>query len=247
MGTIATVTLYASTPDEAQQAFVKAFARIAELDSILSDYKPDSELSRFCESRKPPGKDLAAILKFAQEISAETNGAFDIAIGPLTRLWRQARKDNRLPTRKEIDDARNNTGGCVPLDAGGIAKGFAADEALSILRSIGIQSALVAISGDIAIGDPPPGQQGWKVMVAGQTRTMHKRGVSTSGDTYQHQEIDGVRYSHIIDPRTGWALENSHQVAVIADTAMEADAVATAVSVAGRDAVQRPGVEIIID
>src|SRR6188472_2230812 len=62
MGTIATITLYASTADEAQQAFVKAFARIAELDSILSDYKPDSELSRFCESRKPPDRDLAAIL-----------------------------------------------------------------------------------------------------------------------------------------------------------------------------------------
>jgi FAD:protein FMN transferase len=246
MGTVATITLYASTPDEAQQAFVKAFARIAELDAILSDYKPDSELSRFCESRKPPGRDLAAVLKFAKEISAETHGAFDIAIGPLTRLWRQARKDNRLPTRKEIDEVRSRAG-CVPLDAGGIAKGYAADEALSVLRSVGIQSALVAISGDIAIGDPPPGQQGWKVMIAGQTRTMHKRGVSTSGDTYQRQEIDGVRYSHIIDPRTGWPLENSHSVAVIANTAMEADAVATAVSVAGRDAVQRPGVEIITD
>lgn len=246
MGSLATITLYAATSGEAQEAFAQAFARIAELDSILSDYNPNSELSRYCKFNQPTGKDLTAILRFSQEIADETGGAFDIRIGALTRLWRQARKERRLPAQAEIEQALNRTGACAQLDAGGIAKGYAADQALAVLRRLGIRAALVAMSGDIAIGDPPPGAKGWKVLVAGRVRILRNTGVSTSGDTYQHHEVDGVRYSHIIDPRTGWALQNSSRVAVLARTAMEADAIATAVSVSGRHSTQRRGVEIIV-
>ena len=246
MGTIATITLYATTTEQAQHAFVKAFARIAELNAILSDYDRHSELSRFCHSHREPSKDLSAVLQFAREVHVATGGAFSIMAGPLTHLWRRARKENRLPTQKEIDEARKLSGSCVQLDAGGIAKGYAADETLAVLRELGIRSALVAISGDIAIGDPPPGREGWKVKIADAVRTLRNTAVSTSGDTYQRHEVDGVRYSHIIDPRTGWALRDSKRVAVIARTAIEADAIATAVSVAGAHVVQRPGVEIIV-
>jgi thiamine biosynthesis lipoprotein len=122
----------------------------------------------------------------------------------------------------------------MQLDAGGIAKGYAADEALAALRKTGISSALVAVSGDIAIGDPPPRQSGWRVRLEHETRTLSNAGVSTSGDEFQFVEIDGVRYSHIIDPRTGMPLQNSRNVSVIAPSAMEADVLATAESVSAK-------------
>ena len=93
----------------------------------------------------------------------------------------------------------------------------------------------MAMSGDIAIGDSPPDAPGWRVMVAGQVRVLKNGGVSTSGDEFQGFDVGGVRYSHIVDPRTGQALRNSQAVAVLAKTAMEADAIATAVSVGGQD------------
>jgi thiamine biosynthesis lipoprotein len=260
MGSIATITLYADSPEQAQQAFIKAFARITELNGVLSDYDPNSELSRICESARRPGKDLSSILSFSAKLASETEGAFDLTIGPLTRLWRQARKERRIPTLAEVDGALERVGytklegsrctvAGMQLDAGGIAKGYAADEALAVLKSLGISRALVAMSGDIVSGDPPPGKDGWNVMVADQVRLLRNEAVSTSGDEFQHHEVQGVRYSHIIDPRTGWALRNSRSIAVIAKTGMETDAIATAVSVGGPDTArkltQRGGITII--
>jgi len=128
------------------------------------------------------------------------------------------------------------------LDLGGIAKGYAADQALAILKGRGFARALVAASGDIAAGDPPPGQRGWRVSIASMdTRTnetvrsvvLHNAGISTSGDTEQFTEIDGVRYSHIVDPRIGVGLTNRIQVTIIARNATTTDALATGVSVLG--------------
>lgn len=235
MGSVATITLYADTPQLARQAFAKAFARIAELDSILSDYKPQSELSLYCD--QPRSADLAAVVRFAEELSAETDGAFDIRAGALTRLWREVRQRKRLPTAHEIRHALSLRKSLC--DAGGLAKGYAADQALAVLRSLGIGRALVAMSGDIAVGDAPPGKPGWRVLVAGQVLILTNVGVSTSGDEFQGIDVDGVRYSHIIDPRTGQALRDVPPVSVIARTAMEADAVATAVSVGGLGVARR--------
>jgi thiamine biosynthesis lipoprotein len=248
MGTLVTITLYADSDDQAQRGFIAAFRRIHALDGILSDYKPESELSRVCETNGPVSPELITVLAHAQRLAAETDGAFDITVGPLTRLWRQARAQKRFPTNEAIAEALHRSGyrklqlgrdvRClVPgmrLDAGGIAKGYAADEALAVLRRMGISSALVAVSGDIAIGDPPPGQSGWRVRLGDEMRTLSNVGVSTSGDEFQFVEIDGVRYSHIIDPRTGMPLQNSRNVSVIAPSAMEADALATAKSVSAK-------------
>jgi thiamine biosynthesis lipoprotein len=247
MGTLVTITLYADSDEQAQRGFVAAFGRIEKLNSILSDYKPDSELSRVCQL-ETLSSDLTKVLAHAQRLAEQTDGAFDITVGPLSRLWREARLVKRWPSQEAIADALRRSGyrklevsettrtaRCLApgmqLDAGGIAKGYAADEALSALRRIGINSALIAVSGDIAIGDAPPGQQGWRVRVEHETRTLQNVGVSTSGDEFQFVEIEGVRYSHIIDPRTGMPLRNSGHVSVIAASAMEADALATAKSV----------------
>jgi thiamine biosynthesis lipoprotein len=248
MGTLVTITLYADSDDQAQAGFVAAFARIAKLDSILSDYKPESELSRVCESRTPLSPELGTVLVHAQKLARLTDGAFDITIGPLTRLWRQARAEKRLPDPDQLRGARERSGyrlleissdqvqcqtAGMQLDAGGIAKGYAADESLAALRRAGIRSALVAVSGDLAMGDPPPGREGWRVLVQTEVLCLANAAVSTSGDEFQFVEIDGARYSHILDPRTGAPLREAGTVSVIAGSGMEADSLATVISVLG--------------
>jgi len=257
MGTLVTITLYADSDEQAQRGFVAAFARIEALNAILSDYKPDSELSRACEIATL-SPELTTVLAHAQRLARKTGGAFDITAGPLSRVWRQARSQKRLPADDALADALRRSGyrklqfseeartvECLApgmqLDAGGIAKGYAADEAVVTLRKMGIRSALVAISGDIAIGDAPPGERGWRVRVQDRTLILSNAGVSTSGDEFQFVEIDGVRYSHIFDPRTGKALRNSGSVSVIANSGMEADASATAISVLNSEGSSRRG------
>jgi thiamine biosynthesis lipoprotein len=242
MGTVVAITLYAESPEHAQRGFVAAFARIAHLDALLSDYNPASELSRFCSIM--PSPDLRVVVEHAQRLARQTGGAFDITAGPLSQLWRTVRKEKRLPSIEAIEEARARSGyqklqgmRCtVPgmkLDAGGIAKGYAADEALAVLRRLHIGSALVAVSGDIAAGNPPPGKSAWRVRVQNEIIPLANLAVSTSGDEFQYLEIDGIRYSHIFDPRTGMALSDARPVSVIAPTGIEADSLATAISVLG--------------
>lgn len=266
MGTLVSITLYADSPDQAQQAFTAGFARIAQLNRILSDYDPQSELSRACEPDTRFSPDLLRVLNYAQQLSIDTNGAFDITVGPISRLWRKARREKELPSRAQISEAVERSGfrklkvrewrvTCtVPgmqLDAGGIAKGYAGDEALAAIQRTGVRSALIAISGDIVIGDPPPGKAGWAVKVLGQVKTLANAGVSTSGDEFQFIELGGIRYSHIVDPRTGMALRNSHTVAVIAKTGIDSDSIATAMCVAGPAIADKltakRGVQILFD
>ena len=136
----------------------------------------------------------------------------------------------------------------MQLDAGGIAKGFAADQALAILTRAGCRRALVAGGGDVAVGDPPPDRSGWEIALAGLSSdtaapwsplTLSRAGVSTSGDAEQWVEIGGVRYSHILDPRTGLPVRGHSSVTVVASNATTSDMLATAVSVLGPNAGRR--------
>jgi thiamine biosynthesis lipoprotein len=272
MGTLARITLYAPDASVARGASDAAFARIRELDAIMSDYRDDSELMRLC--RRPTGepvavsRDLFRVLEHSQRVAAETDGAFDVTVGPLVRLWREARRQRQMPSTAAIDAARQCSGyrklqldrkvrtvtletpGML-LDLGGIAKGYAADAALAVLRDRGFSRALVAIAGDIAAGDPPPGKDGWRIGIAttGEVRTLRNVSVSTSGDSEQFVEIAGVRYSHILDPRTGLGLKNQRTVSVIAPDGMTADSLATALSIPGVDPsrFQTNAVQVILD
>jgi thiamine biosynthesis lipoprotein len=261
MGTLFSITLYATNESSAKSAADAAFHRVAALDEIMSDYRADSELMQLCD--QPYGKplpisqDLFDVFTRSQEISTLTGGAFDVTIGPCVRLWRFSRKRKTLPGAQDLATARAAVGWrnlrlaphartatlLLPnmrLDLGGIGKGFAADEALKVLKGRGIDRALVAASGDIAIGNPPPGELGWKVGISGidvetndtaHALVLHNCGISTSGDTEQFVEIDGIRYSHIVDPATCLGLTNRIQDTIIAPNATTTDGLDTALSV----------------
>ena len=263
MGSLFRITLFAPDKTNADAAAVAAFERVEQLDRAMSDYDPQSELMQLC--RRPVGgptrvsDDLFSVLQTAQKLSAQTDGAFDVTVGPMIQLWRTARKTKVLPGENEIGEARKAVGWKklkldsqnrtatllapnMKLDLGGIAKGFAADEAMRILKKRGINRAMVAASGDIALGEPPPGERGWKIGIAAMDSTTNQTsrvlflrncGVSTSGDTEQFVEIGGVRYSHIVNPKTGLGLTERVQATVIAPDATRSDSFATTVCVLG--------------
>ena len=263
MGTLFTISLYASDKVAAEKTAQAAFQCVASLDEIMSDYRADSELMQLCDQPfgqpVPVSQDLFTILQRAQEVSKLTDGAFDVTIGPFTHLWRFSRKKKTLPSADQLATARAAFGWPklrldtkartvtllapnMRLDLGGIAKGYAADKALKVLQSRGINRALVAASGDIAIGDAPPDQPGWKVGITPidshtndtvASLVLHNAGVSTAGDTEQAIEINGNRYSHIVDPKTGLGLTNRIQVTIIAPDATSSDGWDTGLCVLG--------------
>jgi len=261
MGTLFQVTLYATNEAAAKQAADAAFARAAALDARLSDYKPDSELMQLCAraGRGPQeiSHDLYNVLDRAQDISRRTSGAFDVTIGPAVRLWRLARRTREMPPEDErrtalalvgydklrLDPERRTAEllrDNMRLDLGGIAKGFAADEMVRVLRQSGCPVALIAAGGDIVAGDAPHGTDGWKVAIApfglGETPSrlrLQNAAVSTSGGAEQFVEIAGRRYAHIVDPRTGLGLTGRMAVTFVAPEGATADAGATAAAVLG--------------
>lgn len=264
MGTPFRMVLYAADRPSADAAAGAAWARIEQLNDILSDYDTDSELSRLSQTAGSGkavkvGEDLWRVLERSQKMARETGGAFDITCGPVVSLWRKARRDGKLPDSQKLSEARHAVGYeklrlnsrertaqlLVPymrLDLGAIAKGYAVDEALKVLRSHGIRSALVSGGGDLAVSEAPPGMNGWRIELAPLDVTnapaigfvlLANTALATSGDIFQHVEIHGMRYSHIVDPRTGIGLTDHSLVVVIAKECMTADALSTSVSVLG--------------
>ena len=261
MGTRVRIVLYADSEGRAREAAAKAFERIDALERIMTDYDPSSELMRLShdagEAPRAVSQDLFAVLERAMEYSRLSGGAFDVTVGPLVELWRKARRSGRLPAPEALEAARARVGfrnlaldrtartvdfamAGMKLDLGGIGKGFAADQALAVLRSEGVSAALVAAGGDISLGEPPPSQPGWRIAIANPglaaaaappDLVLSHCGVSTSGDAEQFVEIGGARYSHVVDPRTGLGVRDSASVTLIAPDATGSDALATALSV----------------
>jgi thiamine biosynthesis lipoprotein len=269
MGTRVRIVFYAESAERARKA---AFAEIAAIDAAMSDYKPESEISRLSRAAgkgpQPVSEALYAVLQAAQRTSELSGGAFDVTIGPLIRLWRRSRDERRLPLPEEIRAAKNlvdyrkllldpvkrtatlEKPGML-LDVGGIAKGYGCDRALAALASLGVHRAMVDAGGGMALGDPPPGAPGWKIGMIGDSHRMlilSRCAVATAGDLEQFVEIDGVRYSHIVDPVTGVGLTNRAMATVIARNGLLADAFDTPLCILGaergfRMVLREPGTE----
>jgi len=249
-----------------------AFERIAVLDSVLSDYRTDSDLARVNAAAGgrpvPASEALLAVLSVAIDVARASDGAFDPTIGPLTQAWRAARRTGAPPdadvlreaarlvrwTDVRIDSAARTIQLVRPgmaLDLGGIAKGRAVDEALAVLRAHGVRHALVQMGGEIGVTGPPPDEPGWRILLPASPDTFRlvRGALAVSGPTEQFIEVAGTRQSHVLDPRTGAGV-TTHDVAIVfAPTAMLADALATAAGVLspqGRAGLERafPGARI---
>ena len=283
MGTVFEVSVYTRDGYKAEKAFNNVFNDINRLDDMMSNYKDDSELSKINESaaREPIScsSELAYIIEQSLNYGDITNGAFDITIGPLMKVWGffKFKKDGRIPEKGELNselksvsykniDIREtveksflkgakivktisfkNTD--TQIDLGGIGKGYAVDSAVRVLKGSGIKSALINFAGNIYAYGRPPERQSWVIGMQNPRKSediigsfeIKNRAVSTSGDYEKYFIIDGERYSHIIDPRTGRPVKGVVSVTIVADTATRADALSTGVFVLGLD----KGMELI--
>ena len=263
MGSSFKVLFYSTDATTARRASRLAFDRIAALDATLSDYQPESELSRLSLTAGGPAvavsADLFDILERSKQFHARTEGVFDVTIAPVGRLWRRARRDRKLPDPQKLAEARALVGSDkllldsrkrtvqltrpgMRLDVGGIAKGYASQAAIDVLRSQGITRALVGGAGDIVVADPPPDVAGWTIAIAGLNPSeagpatyilLKNAAISTSGDAERFVIIDGHRYSHIINPVTGMGVEDRASVTVVAPDGGTADALETSVYLLG--------------
>ena len=261
MGVEFKIIFYAPDDKAAAAAFTACQDRLEELEQISSDYRSNSEIRRLCEAapHETPmsiSEELFELVALSREFYQRSDGAFDVTMGPVIKLWRAARKKGKLPGENELQDAMaacgfdkieldeqsrkiRLTAAGMRIDFGGIGKGFAADQLLELLAIRGLDSVLIDAGGDIAANSPPPGSDAWVIQVARigedkkQTIRLSNSAIATSGDAFQFLEVEGKRYSHIIDPRSGQAVTGRRSVTVIAQSATMADAFASAINVVG--------------
>jgi len=258
MGVATRLIVVAASRDKAESAARAAFDRIEQLEALFSDYRPSSEISRLSANAggdfMPISRETALLLAKAEEVRRESHGLFDVTAGPLVALWRRSRDTGALPTFDEVCAARSLVDGRqvhvrerptgyearlarrgMRIDFGGIAKGFACDEAMRMLSDAGVASGLIEMGGDIAVRGRPPGAAGWTITIPSLRRAMVLTdcAISTSGDTEQFIEIGGRRYGHIVDLRTGYGTVGRVQATVIAPSGFDTDPWATALSAGG--------------
>lgn len=268
MGSPFNLVLYAKTKQIADSAAYQSFKLIDSINLVCSDYDSSAELFklRYAVVGKPTkvSSILMELLCTARQAYKNSYGSFDITVGPLSLIWRNARKSQQFPNVTAIKEARKSVGfnkvlldssaqtitflqPNMQLDMGGIAKGYAADKVLALLQSFGITNALVDAGGDMVVAGKPLHKKGWRVGVniPGQQEALWKRklilsnrAVATSGDAYQFMLHNGKKYAHIIDARTGYGVTFQRNVTVVAPNATTADWLATACSILTLDQVK---------
>lgn len=266
MGTVLEITLHGPDPAALARARDRIFALAERFDSLFSRYRASSDVSRLNAAGGKPlavQPEVAELVGASLRLSARTRGSFDVTVGPLVSLWIDAAERGRLPGAGEILAARERVGsqhvrvlteGRVALapgsrlDLGGVAKGFSLDRMLPVLREEGVESALLSFgqSSAWAFG-APPGAAGWTLLVrapdggfAGLV-TLRDRALSVSGSLGQWTEIEGRRYGHVLDPRSGWPLTRRRQAVVVAGDATLAEALSKALLVLG----ETEGLEVV--
>jgi thiamine biosynthesis lipoprotein len=267
MGTIVTVAVVGADEQQAYEAIDEAFERIADVENLMSNYKNQSQLSALNQDKILPDTDpsLIYVLEQAKYYNNITNGAFDITIEPVLELWASKYgegKSNQPPAQEELDAVLpyvnssaiiiNGTtvsvGKNMKLALGGIAKGYAVDEAVNILRSEGFENGFVNAGGDGYYFGARPDGDPWVVGLQDpdkKTESITVMGISgkavTTSGNYERYFNESAKMSHIADPRTGYPVSSLISSTIIADSAIEADALATSVFVMG----EKDGMELI--
>jgi thiamine biosynthesis lipoprotein len=262
MGSPFTITIYCKDSAAAASSATAAFRKADELNGILSDYIDSSEINRLSATSGqgryiPVSLPLFDILQRALEAARLSEGSYDITIGPLVKLWRQARETKIFPNADSILAAKKKINyrfmhldtirhavwlerAGMKLDVGGLGKGFVAAAALEVLKQRGFSSAMVNAGGKIVTGQAPLGAEGWlvginapgeKEEILPQLLVLKEMAVATSGDIYRYVDFDGKRYSHIVNPKTGIGITNRRNVTAIVPDGTTADWLATACSI----------------
>jgi FAD:protein FMN transferase len=261
MGSPFTIIMYCASPQQADTLATQCFNLVDSFNNIFSDYINNSELMQLntAAGLAPVkiSKSLMEILLLSKSAFEKSTGAFDITIGPTVKLWRQARKTNQWPATTDIAAAKNLTGfsklimdtnnntvtlpsAGMGIDLGGIAKGWIAQRVINFLNYRQVESALVDAGGDIVMSKAPPSTLGWSVginvpesseQLLPQSLVLQNQAVATSGDVYRYITHKGKKYSHIIDPRTGYGVTFKRNVTIVAADGATADWLATACSI----------------
>ncbi len=261
MGSPFTIIFYHTDSAEALQFFKNCFLLVDTLNNIFSDYFVNSEVGILSKKQTTQAQlisdELLSMILKSKEAWEKSEKAFDITIGPLSQLWRKARSEKRFPSSLEIKKAKQITGfeklvvdvssktiafrsKGMKLDFGGIVKGYAAQKVINYLKTKNITQALADAGGDIAMSNAPPDKKGWTVGINlpekenelwDQKLELSNCAVATSGDVYRFTIHNGKKYSHIIDPRTGYGVTSQRNVTVIAKDGATADWLATAFSI----------------
>lgn len=263
MGSPFTIILYLDDSLHATNMAKQCFNLADSFNLIFSDYMDSSGLSILSASAATNARPVTVspalldILVLSKKAFEKSEGAFDITIGPLVKLWRKSRKTKLFPKDETVQSVRKLTGfnkmiidsvdkkvtltkPGMQLDLGGIAKGYIAQKIIDFLNTRQVSHALVNAGGDIVMSGAPPGTKGWTIGVNVPETTdellpekllIYDKAVATSGDTYQYIENNGKRYSHITDPRTGYGVVWQRNVTVIANDGATADWLATACSI----------------
>lgn len=257
MGTVVEIKAFGADQDLLDRAIGDAFAEMTRLEKLLSSHDPQSEISRLSGSGTvfTVSRETAELLQQGQKIARQSDGAFDLTLGALKKLWAIESEAPQIPAAEQLQDALNGVGPealridglqvakrnpQLQVDLGGIAKGYAVDRAIDVLRRAGIVSAAVNAGGDIALLGDRQGRP-WRIGIQhprskGELLTslpLIDCAVVTSGDYERFFERDGVRYHHIFDPRSGRPARLTRSVTVVAADAVSADALATAAFVLG--------------
>ncbi|MBU0719588.1 MAG: FAD:protein FMN transferase, partial [Planctomycetes bacterium] len=267
-GTYGRVTFWAP-PEVAEPVCDRLQAELQKIHDMINRFDPNSEISRLnMEARERPfqcSEALWGLLLLCRQAYEETDGAFDVSVGPLMQLWGFHRKRTTYPTAEEVRDALASVGmdkfvfddaartvcftrPAACLDMGGIAKGYALDHAARTARSGGIRAGLIDLGGNVCcLDEPPPGRRHYSIGVRdpfnrdtllGTVRTTSCT-VATSGNYENCFELEGKIVHHIIDPRTGYPVPDVASVTVITPAGVDSDVFSTAVFVAGETLVRK--------
>jgi len=259
MGTVYEIAAYDPSPEHASEAIDKAFAEIVQLDNMLSNYKPESDLSQLNRNGhfhavKVPA-DLYRVIEESVKYSKLSGGKFDITVAPLVDLWKAALRGDRVPTEAEQEKLRACVGyekiemippdmvefhsPCMRIDLGSIGKGYAVDRAVGILRAYGIENALVDAGQSSIYGmGAPPGQSAWEVHLrdpshrVDPTVMLRENSVSTSEQTPESL-LGNETAGHIIDPDNGKPLQTKYALSIVVKTGTASDALSTTLLLAG--------------
>src|SRR5579859_1580452 len=254
MGSAYSVAIYGEDRTRMEEAVDAAFAEVHRLDEMLSNYKPESELSEVnrlaAEHPVAVTPELFDLLAACVAYSRESEGAFDITVGPLMKVWGFYKGTGRLPHRAEVRGSLERVGyrnilldpatrsvrfarPGIELDPGGIGKGYAVDRMIEVMKQYGIRTALVSASGSSIYGlGAPPGEKGWRVQIRDPKDEnknvaevyLNDESMSTSGNYEKFFRAEGKIYSHIMDPRTGWPAQGVLAVSVVAPRTLDSEA-----------------------